>query len=83
MTERNLRGYSQALVDLVATADRNTVVGQFARYCVDCKIPVSQVAQRMGVTRMSVYGWFRGATPRPELEAKMVKILTKVGIIKP
>lgn len=82
MTQRNLRGYSQALVDLVATADTTTVVGQFSRYCVDCKIPVSQVAQRMGVTRATVYGWFRGCVPRADTEAKMLKVLQKVGIIQ-
>ena len=54
------QGYSLRLRDLNRRAP--------SKVCVKHNVPVTVVAQRMGVTRQTVYNWFAGTTnPQPAL----------------
>ena len=62
------QGYSLRLRDLNRRAPSNLLGVRLGRVCVKHNVPVTVVAQRMGVTRQTVYNWFVGATnPQPTL----------------
>jgi len=62
------QGYSLRLRDLNRRAPSNLLGVRLGRLCVKHDVPVTAVAQRMGVTRQTVYNWFVGATnPQPAL----------------
>lgn len=61
-------GYSLKLIEANKGADIASLGVQLGRKCIAHKIPVSKVANDLGVTRQSVYNWFCGATtPQDEL----------------
>lgn len=55
-------GYSLRLVRLNREADPSNLGVQLGRLCIEHDIPVSEVARRFGVSRVTVYNWFCGAT---------------------
>lgn len=62
------QGYSLRLRDLNRRAPSKLLGVRLGRMCVKHNVPVTAVAQRMGVTRQTVYNWFVGATnPQPAL----------------
>ena len=74
------RGYNHALVTLVARMDQTSTIAQFASHCINSDISVQDVSVMFGVTRATVYYWFKGVyTPRERQLAKMQEILSKVG----
>lgn len=80
MTHDARRGYSSALVEMVHQLDRETVVAKFAKYCIEHRISVLQVAEAFGVSRETVYCWFKGVyQPRPRHTAAMADILREVN----
>lgn len=61
-------GYSQGLVQANKTASAKHLGVALGRLCIAKKIPVVLVAKAFGVSRMTVYNWFKGATePLPLL----------------
>lgn len=56
------QGYSLRIRDLNAGADGRKLGVRLGRLCIAHDVPVSVVAQRMGVTRATVYNWFCGAS---------------------
>lgn len=61
-------GYSQNLVAANKQADSKSLGVALGRVCVARGIPVSVVAEAFGVSRMTVYNWFKGVThPHPAL----------------
>lgn len=56
------RGYSLRIRDLNAKADKSNLGVRLGRLCIEHDVPVSVIAQRMGVTRATVYNWFCGAS---------------------
>lgn len=65
-------GYSLRLRDLNAKADKRKLGVRLGRVCIKQDIPVSVVAERMGVTRASVYNWFTGASnPQASLTSRV------------
>lgn len=56
------QGYSLRIRDLNAKADRRKLGVRLGQLCIQHDVPVSVVAQRMGVTRATVYNWFCGAS---------------------
>jgi len=56
------RGYSLRIRDLNAKADKRKLGVRLGRLCIKHDVPVSVIAQRMGVTRATVYNWFCGAS---------------------
>ena len=55
-------GYSLRIRDLNAKADKRKLGVRLGRLCIKHDVPVSVVAQRMGVTRATVYNWFCGTS---------------------
>lgn len=54
------KGYTSKFIRAVQDADQNKLGVQLAKVCIDNDIPVNDVAQFIGVTRMTVYFWFKG-----------------------
>lgn len=59
------RGYSTVLVARVAQLDPRLISVRLAHTCFRHHVSVSEVAHVLGVSRASVYSWFKGlTTPR-------------------
>ena len=54
-------GYSQNLVEANKRANARFLGVALGRICIRKRISVRQIAERFGVSRMTVYNWFRGA----------------------
>lgn len=69
-------GYSQRLVDANATADIKSCGVYLGRRCIKLGVPVSDVAQKLGVSRATVYNWFWGAiTPSRAHKSKITEFV--------
>jgi hypothetical protein len=72
------RPYSEKFLRDLYVADANQVGVQLGRLCVETNIPATYVAAALGVTRMTVYSWYRGSDirmkKRKEVEA-MIRLL--------
>lgn len=74
----SLRGYSFRLVKANQAADSKNIGVQLGRYCIANDIPVSTIATKLGVTRMTIYNWFTGVgVPNKDKVRKIEKLLTK------
>ena len=64
-------GYSMSLVFANKKADIKNPGVALGRFCIDRNIPVSKVADELGVSRMAVYNWFGGSSwpSRDHIEA--------------
>lgn len=79
MTKSDSRGYTVRLLREVEALDPTAVPTRFAKMCIERDIPVSDVAQKFGVTRASVYAWFTGThQPRASIKQMMSDILEKL-----
>tara|TARA_R110000868_G_scaffold2721_6_gene19021 strand:+ start:284 stop:526 length:243 start_codon:yes stop_codon:yes gene_type:complete len=56
------QGYTLRIRDLNAKADKRKLGVRLGRVCIQHDVPVAVVAQRMGVTRATVYNWFCGVS---------------------
>jgi hypothetical protein len=54
------RGYSYSLVKEVQAADPSSIGVRLGLYCIDNNISVEEISKRLGVSRHSIYSWFRG-----------------------
>lgn len=55
-------GYSQRLVDANKKANAKSLGVALGRLCIDLEIPVSTVAEKLDVSRATIYNWFWGLT---------------------
>lgn len=55
-----MRGYSIRVAEAIKKADGNSLGVQLGRVCLAQDVPVSTVAEALGVTRQTVYAWFMG-----------------------
>ena len=53
-------GYSQSLVYANRKASIKSLGVALGRVCIRADISVSEVAEAFGVTRMTIYNWFKG-----------------------
>jgi predicted transcriptional regulator len=53
-------GYSSILVERNKKADRRHLGVALGRKCIALNIPVSDIAENLGVSRMTIYNWFVG-----------------------
>lgn len=61
-------GYSLKLRDTNLRASSKLLGVRLGRLCIAKDVPASVVADRLGVTRQTVYNWFRGqSNPAPAL----------------
>ena len=72
-------GYTLRVRDLNAGADENSIGVRLGRVCIERDIPVVQVAQRLGVTRATVYNWFCGVTaPQDPVVPQVEALITEL-----
>ena len=72
----SLRGYSLILVKANRDADSKHIGVRLGKWCIRMNIPVSEVAQQFGVSRMTVYSWFTGTSrPRKDKVDQIEKLL--------
>jgi hypothetical protein len=73
------KGYSLLMADEIKSADSQLLGVQLGRVCINKDIPVSDVASFFGVSRMTVYSWFRGKSVVSGKHAeKMKKLVAKL-----
>ena len=66
-------GYALSIVQRNKSADRKNLGVKLGAYCIQKGIPVSDVAEQLGVTRQAVYNWFVGrSAPSKEMLAKII-----------
>ena len=58
-------GYSSRFVKTVNSADTNKLGVQLGNLCIEHDIPAQDVAEHFGVTRATIYNWFKGLTKVP------------------
>jgi len=74
------RGYSLRLRDLNRRAPSNLLGVRLGRVCIKHDVSVTTVANRMGVTRQTVYNWFAGVTnPHSALVTLLESYITQFG----
>jgi hypothetical protein len=69
------KGYSLLMADEIKSADSQLLGVQLGRVCINKDIPVSDVASFFGVSRMTVYSWFRGKSIVSGKHAEKMQIL--------
>ena len=80
----NHRGFSMRFVEAVHAADQTHPAVELASLCIEHGVSVKDVAEKLGVTRATVYGWFVGArSPRPEMMSKIVRMRDKLRAVRP
>lgn len=71
-------GYSQSLVQANKQASARHLGVALGRYCIEQGISVSLIAEHFGVSRMTVYQWFKGDTvPRPAAAIQIQRYIKK------
>jgi transcriptional regulator with XRE-family HTH domain len=72
-------GYASRFIKAVNSADTNKLGVQLGNLCIENDIPAQDVAEHFGVTRTTIYNWFKGLTNVPpthqETVAKAIKVL--------
>lgn len=80
----NHRGFSMRFVEAVYAADQTLPAIELASLCIEHGVSVKAVAEKLGVTRATVYSWFVGTrSPRPEMTSKIVRMRDKLRAIRP
>lgn len=75
-----MKGYSSRFIKLIEGADGGEVGVRLAKICIAKDIPVMDVAEFFGVTRMTIYNWFKGRTKIPSAHAeKAEKLVIKLS----
>lgn len=74
-------GYSSRFVKIVNSADTSKLGVQLGNLCIEQDIPAQDVAEHFGVSRATIYNWFKGLTRVPpayqEKVAEAVETLLK------
>lgn len=74
------QGYSLRLRDMNHKASSKSLGVQLGRVCIKHDVPAALVAQRMGVSRQTVYNWFRGSsTPGPNLTTLIEQFISSLS----
>lgn len=76
MMTNDSRGYSYSFVKEVQAANPEHIGVRLGLHCIEHNIRVGEVAEKFGVSRHSIYSWFRGKfNPRPAQVAKIEEFL--------
>jgi transcriptional regulator with XRE-family HTH domain len=74
----SLRGYSYRLVKANKAADSKHIGVKLGRYCISKDISVMDIAEKFGVSRMTVYSWFMGTSlPHKTTATEIEKLIAK------
>lgn len=69
-------GYSARVIQQNEDADQDLLGVQLGALCVLHDVPVSQVAEKLGVSRQTTYNWFMGAnSPRGDAEKAVLRLI--------
>jgi hypothetical protein len=72
------RGYSSRIIKANADASTANPGVLLGRMCIAKEIPVSDVSEFFGVSRMTIYKWFKGLEiPRRKQIAKIEEVIAK------
>ena len=70
-------GYSARTIQLNEAADHRRLGVALGRAAIRLEVSVSEVANRLGVSRQTVYNWFIGNyDPKASLTGEVTKLLT-------
>ena len=69
------RPYSEEFIREIKRADSNNMGILLGKACVEANLPLIQVANILGVSKVSVYYWFRGRGMRESLRGKAQALL--------
>lgn len=76
-------GYTLSLVEANKSANARNIGVALGRACIRAGVSVNQVADTFGVSRMTVYNWFKGvSTPTPKLRADIQAYISAISIQK-
>lgn len=74
------QGYSLKLRDLNRRAPSTLLGVRLGRVCIKHDIPASRVADEMGVSRQTVYNWFRGTSqPNASLITRIERFISALS----
>jgi hypothetical protein len=72
------RGYSSRIIKANKEASTSNPGVLLGRLCIAKEIPVSDVSEFFGVSRMTIYKWFKGLEiPRRKQITKIEEVLAK------
>lgn len=70
------RGYSYSFVKEVQSANPEHIGVRLGLHCIEHNISVGAMAEKFGVSRHTIYSWFRGRfAPRPAQVEKIEKFI--------
>jgi DNA-binding transcriptional regulator YdaS (Cro superfamily) len=70
-------GYSSRFAKYVNSADTSKIGVQLGNLCIDNDILVVDVAEHFGVSRATIYNWFKGLTNVPPSHQEAVAMAVK------
>lgn len=72
-------GYSQSLVQANKAASARLLGVALGRHCIKQDISVTDIADKFGVSRATVYNWFKGErVPRPAVAVQIQRYIKKL-----
>lgn len=71
-----MRGYSQIVIEANQSA-RSTVGVELGAVCITHKYPAQKVAERLNISRQTVYDWFSGKAKPSKSKHDLVQSLIK------
>ena len=72
-------GYSLRLVEANTRSESQSLGVALGRLCIAKNVPVQEVADQLGVTRMTVYNWFWGESePSPSLAERIESYMSSL-----
>ena len=74
------KGYSTLTVQEIRDANPNLLGVKLGRLCVERDIPVRDIAEHFGVSRVTIYTWFRGkAVVSGKYADKVQKLIARLA----
>ena len=79
--QRSRRGYSIDLVELIQGQNPERLGVRLALACIKHRVPVQSIAERLGVSRYTVYNWFTcKCEPRGRIHNAIMDILKELEV---
>lgn len=75
-------GYSSRFIKTVNMADTGKIGVQLGNLCIEHDMPAQDVAEHFGVTRATIYNWFKGVTNVPPSHQEKVAEAVKALLAK-
>lgn len=72
------RSYSEAFMIELHQANPQLAGVKLAKACIKANIPAQYIAEKMGVSRMTIYNWFRGKSLRGSNERKVWVLIERI-----